>query len=208
MGMRNKFMFFENFKATADKLNPEQRLAFYDAITNYVFYDIEPEDPIISALLEAIKPSLNKTDGREKNGGNHNISGKNQYSEEKKELVNSGQFRSKLVNSGQSLIETETETETKKREYREKSFCPPTLEEVLEYAKGQNEMAGLGGFRCSRKTAESFWSNYESNGWVLGNESRTPIRDWKAKLRQWSIKDGVNSGVDEVVMPKRAGGEK
>lgn len=113
--MRNKFMFFENFKSTADKLNDQQRLAFYDAITNYVFYDKEPEDPIISALLEAIKPSLNKTDGREKNGGNHNITGKNQYTKNESNLVNSGQSCSNLVKVGQSLIETEnniTETET------------------------------------------------------------------------------------------------
>ena len=105
---QDKFMFFPNFKAMADKLNPETRLAFYDALTDYVFFDKEPSDPIISALIEAIKPSLNKIDGRRNNGGNHNPNGVNQHSKGGQ----SGQNRSKLVNSGQFLSETETETET------------------------------------------------------------------------------------------------
>ena len=104
---KDKFMFFPNFKAMADKLDDGMRLKFYDALTNYVFHDIQPDDPIISALLEAIKPSLDKVDGRQNNGGNHNPNGVNQHSK----VGQSGQIRSKLVNSGQSLSETETETE-------------------------------------------------------------------------------------------------
>lgn len=108
---QDKFMFFPNFKAMADKLDSESRLAFYDALTDYVFFDKEPSDPIISALIEAIKPSLNKIDGRRNNGGNHNPNGVNQHSKSGQ----SGQTRSKLVNSGQFLSETETETEIKEK---------------------------------------------------------------------------------------------
>jgi hypothetical protein len=109
---RDRFMFFPNFKATADKLDDKTRMAFYDAITNYVFNDLEPQDPIVSALLEAIKPSLDKVDGRQNNGGNHNPNGVNQHTK----VGQSGQIRSKLVNSGQSLSETETEVETETKE--------------------------------------------------------------------------------------------
>lgn len=106
-------------------------------------------------------------------------------------------------------IDTKREREEEKERKREKDkFVAPSLNEVLEYAKQQNEFVGLGGFRCSRQTAESFWSNYESNGWVISNESRTPIKDWKARLRQWVIRENTKSGNEEVVMPKRAGGEK
>ena len=109
--MREKFMFFSNFKETADKLPDDLRLKFYDAITNYVFNGVESDDPIISALVTAIKFSLDKVDGRSNNGGNHNPTGQNQHKE-----VNLGQSRSKLVNLGQSRsipLETETETETR-----------------------------------------------------------------------------------------------
>ena len=67
-------------------------------------------------------------------------------------------------------------------------FVPPTLEEVLEYAREQNSFAGCGGFACTPEQAEEFWSYYESQGWRIGNDSNTPIRDWKPKLRQWHIK--------------------
>lgn len=113
---KDKFMFFPNFKAMAEKLDDAMRLKFYDALTDYVFYDKEPDDPIISALLEAIKPSLDKVDGRQNNGGNHNPNGVNQHSK----VGQSGQIRSKLVNSGQisseTKVETEDETETEVKE--------------------------------------------------------------------------------------------
>ena len=62
--MADKFMFFENFKQTADRLPDELRLKFYDAMTDYVFKGIEPDDAVISALITAIKPSLDKEDHR------------------------------------------------------------------------------------------------------------------------------------------------
>lgn len=68
-------------------------------------------------------------------------------------------------------------------------FVHPTLEEVLEYAQQQNEMAGMGGFKCSQETAEQFWAHYESIGWRIGNDAKTPITNWKPKLRQWATKE-------------------
>ena len=56
--MKNKFTFFDNFKETADKLPDDLRLKFYDAMTDYVFKGIEPDDIVVSALIMAIKPYL------------------------------------------------------------------------------------------------------------------------------------------------------
>lgn len=67
-------------------------------------------------------------------------------------------------------------------------FTPPTLEQVLAYAAQQNSVAGMGGFKCTPQIAEEFWSNYESTGWVVANDARTPVRDWQAKLRQWALR--------------------
>ena len=68
---------------------------------------------------------------------------------------------------------------------------PPMLQEVILYAKEMNSMAGVGGFKCSQETAEQFWAHYESINWRIGNESRTPITNWEAKLRQWALKDKI-----------------
>lgn len=69
-----------------------------------------------------------------------------------------------------------------------REFTPPTLEQVLAYAAQQNSVAGMGGFKCTPQIAEEFWSNYESTGWVVANDARTPVRDWQAKLRQWALR--------------------
>lgn len=55
---KDRFLFFKNFKETADKLPDDLRLKFYDAMTDYVFRGIEPDDEMTSILLTAIKPYL------------------------------------------------------------------------------------------------------------------------------------------------------
>ena len=69
------------------------------------------------------------------------------------------------------------------------NFVPPTIEELFTYAKTQNNFAGTTGFICSKHTAELFWSHYQANGWVDGN--KTPLWDWKAKLREWCIRNKI-----------------
>lgn len=64
--MKDKFIFWQNFKEAADKLPDDLRLKFYDAITDYAFNGVEPDDTVVKALIAAIKPSL---DREEKRGG-------------------------------------------------------------------------------------------------------------------------------------------
>ena len=61
---KDRFMFFANFDEMARKLPDDMRLRFYDAINDYVFRDTEPDDPILAALIVAIKPSLDKEERR------------------------------------------------------------------------------------------------------------------------------------------------
>ena len=114
--MTNKFMFFENFKETADKLPDELRLKFYDAMTDYVFKGVEPDDVVVSALITAIKPSLDKV---EKRGGNNNPNGNNQHKVGQSEVKNEVK-EVKVGQSGQSFLETETRN--KKQETENNSF--------------------------------------------------------------------------------------
>ena len=61
----------------------------------------------------------------------------------------------------------------------------PTEEEVLEYARQQNSIAGMGGFACSDEEALNFYDYYSGIGWVMPNDARTPIINWKPFLRKW-----------------------
>lgn len=90
-------------------------------------------------------------------------------------------------------------------DYAKQQNAHPTLSQVLEHAAQQNEMAGRGGYKISQKDAESFFATFAASGWKIHNAYGTPIRDWKAYLRQWAIKkererldklekDGIPSG--------------
>lgn len=61
----------------------------------------------------------------------------------------------------------------------------PTQEQVLEYAAQQNNMAGVGGFACTPEQAQDFYDYYAGIGWILPNDAKTPIVDWKPFLRKW-----------------------
>ena len=191
--MREKFMFFQNFMDTANKLPDDMRLKYYDAIMDYVFNGNEPSDPILAALINSIKPSLDKEETR---GGNHNPTGQNQYKEVKSGQT--GQNWSKGGQSGQSFLETETETRSIETEVIEKEkikekvavaprFQKPTLEEVREYVASQGIVIDC----------QAFLDFYESKGWKVGS---TPMKDWKAAVRNWARRDRRNES--HVAEPK------
>jgi hypothetical protein len=207
--MKDKFMFFVNFKETADKLPDDLRLKFYDAMTDYVFNGIEPDDVVVSALITAIKPSLDKEDGRKNNGGNHNPTGKNQFLKEKEIEQNQKQLkylRSIPVNSGQTgqtrsiPLETETETETRnisplcmspqrvddkqidiEEAIKAKKFVKPSIEEIRAYCRERENTIN----------AERFFDFYQSKGWKVGNQ---PMKDWRAAVRTWERSENARSG--------------
>ena len=97
-------MFFQNFKETADKLPDDLRLKFYDAMLDYVFNDVETDDPVVNALITAIKPSLDKVDQR---GGAREGAGR-----KSNEIKNNQKQPNEIKNNqnNQSFQETETET--------------------------------------------------------------------------------------------------
>ena len=161
-------MFFENFKKTADKLPDDLRLKFYDALTDYVFFGVEPEDPILGALVTAIKPSLDREDAR---GGSRSGSGrpksnenqteiknnqKNQngnfdYFEKSNEIKNNQKNQNELLKKNenqknQSFLETETETETENKK-RDTDVSPKKADETEK----QIEFS---------ESFETFWSVY------------------------------------------------
>lgn len=181
--MSSKFMFFANFKETADKLPDDLRLKFYDAMTDYVFNGIEPEDVIISALITAIKPSLDKEDGR---GGARDGAGakkNNQNAKKQSITINDNNVeQSKTIKTiknnqnNQSFLETETETEEEKDNLtvitKEKKFSKPSLDDVRTYCQERNNQVD----------AERWFNYYSSNGWKVGKNS---MKDWKAAVRTW-----------------------
>ena len=119
--MKNKFTFFDNFKETADKLPDDLRLKFYDAMTDYVFKGVEPDDTIVSAFIMAIKPQL---DIEDKRGGVREGAGrkskeiknnqKNQIDYFEK-IENQNEIKINQKNQKENLINFENEQKTKEK---------------------------------------------------------------------------------------------
>lgn len=141
--MKNKFTFFDNFKETADKLPDDLRLKFYDAMTDYVFKGIEPDDIVVSALIMAIKPYLDNEvsswggaregSGRKrKNQGKSNEIKFNQVELEKLEKnqnelekVENNQDKSSLIKINQDLQKTKEKTPPHPQENKNKNIYNP-----------------------------------------------------------------------------------
>lgn len=116
-----RFLFFENFKSIADKLPDDMRLKFYDALLNYVFEGVEPNDDVISALITAIKPSLDKEDNR---GGAREGAGRpkqnevlnNQKNQNKSKIIKNNQNEFLNNQKNQSFLETEIRNGNKEKD--------------------------------------------------------------------------------------------
>lgn len=76
----------------------------------------------------------------------------------------------------------------------------PSIENVLEYAREMDTTAGYGGFACTEQQATEFYLHYQAQGWRIGNDASTPIRDWKAKLRQWVLKDQKKTTKEPITL--------
>ena len=67
----------------------------------------------------------------------------------------------------------------------------PTLREVTDFCREEN----------LRVDSRTFWNHYQSVGWRAGDR---PIRDWRAKLREWDARDGQGDGPRNHASPEKA----
>jgi hypothetical protein len=66
------------------------------------------------------------------------------------------------------------------------SFVAPTEEEFLKMAQEWDKSAGMDGFECSKNQAISFYSYYNSQGWLKANGQH--ITNIKSAFRQWILR--------------------
>lgn len=76
------------------------------------------------------------------------------------------------------------------KEYKEKKFIKPTVEEISAYCKENNYDID----------AEYFYDFHEQKGWKI-TKANTPMKDWKATIRTWvrnqKAKEKTNGDSDE-----------
>ena len=131
--MKNKFTFFDNFKETADKLPDDLRLKFYDAMTDYVFKGVEPDDTIVSAFIMAIKPYLDNEvsswggarEGSGRKRKNQDKSNEIKFNQVELEKLEKNQDKSSLIKINQDLQKTKEKTPPHPQENKNKNIYNP-----------------------------------------------------------------------------------
>lgn len=121
--MKNKFTFFDNFKETADKLPDDLRLKFYDAMTDYVFKDVEPDDIVVSALIAAIKPYLDNEVSSW--GGAREGAGRKRKNQDKSNEIKFNQVELEKLEKNQDTLEKLEKNQDLQKE--EKKTSPLTI---------------------------------------------------------------------------------
>ena len=152
--MKNKFIFFDNFKTTADKLPDDLRLKFYDAMTDYVFKGIDPDDIVVSALIMAIKPYLDNEvsswggarEGSGRKRKNQDKSNKVKFNQVELEKLEKNQDKSSLIKNNQDLQKTKEKTPPHPQENKNKNkniYPPVTPNGVYSSLPGKDDSGML-----------------------------------------------------------------
>lgn len=210
--MRNKFIFLSNFKDAADKLPDDMRLKFYDAMTDYVFKGIDPDDAVVAALVGAIKPSLDIEDkrggmregaGRKSKEIKNNQKNQNDYFEKIENQKKSNEIKNNQ--NDQKEKKTPLNPEKNKNIYipeNNKLFSAPSnddtidLEELIAKTPPkpksksftpptlEDVKAYIAERDCAAVVdAKKFFDYFEAGRWH--DSEGKPVRNWKQKLITW-----------------------
>lgn len=210
--MKDRFMFFYNFKQAADNLPDELRLKFYDAMTDYVFKGVEPDDIVVSALIMAIKPYLDNEvsswggarEGSGRKRKNQDKSNEIKFNQVELEKLENNQDKSSLIKINQDLQKTKEKTPLNNpQENKNKNIYPPVTPNGVNSPQGDMTT----GKKFVKPTIEevdaycresghsidcgAFVDFYESKGWKVGKNS---MKDWRAAVRNWERGDKAAGG--------------
>lgn len=208
--MKNTLIFYREWWEVIRDYPEEERLALYEAVMEYAFDGVMPEDKFIKAVTALMRSSIDRNTGKYED-----VSRKRREAAEKRWRMqmhttnasdasdttdaNNADNESDNVNYNESDKESDKDKEKTSKEVQKKDsvrrFVKPTIDEVDAYCRQ----------RGNNIDAEAFWSFYESKGWVVG---KSPMKDWKRAVITWEKKDGysvrqtpkgVNLGVGEWI---------
>lgn len=192
---RNTFAFYWSFKDAIRDMSDIDKLAIYEAITDFAFFGIEPDGlaPVGRLAWKLIRPQLEasirrydtcvsngvkgkefgKLGGRPRKTPNDNPKGKPQTETPTHNPLNHNDNINHNYNGNIGGCKGESDkpipVATKRR-----AFVAPSLEEAIAY------FPSIGG---TREDAEAFFDHFTSNGWKVSGKA--PMKDWKASCRQW-----------------------
>lgn len=193
---RNTFAFYWSFKDAIRDMSDVDKLAIYEAITDFAFFGIEPEDltPVARLAWKLIQPQLEasmrrydacKTNGLKGTkygqlGGRPCRSTPNTKAPARKpqritpEDNPKGNPLNHNVNDNDNVNDNEKRGSGGEMTAKRTAFVVPDLETVKEFFLT---------IRGTETDAEYFFDHFEANGWKVSGKS--PMKNWQAAARNW-----------------------
>lgn len=188
---RTQFTFYESFKKAANRLKKKvDRADFYDAVSDYALYGIEPNmdqySDAVSVALELVMPVLDSSRRKAKSGKSGGSAKQPESKSEanrKQDESNGKQGEAPSKKENEKENEKEKEIEIESECYKPPSLASkgPTLEMVQEYAK----------LRGCPQFAKPFFEFYDTAGWR--DTENKPVYNWQQKFISWEMRERKQS---------------
>ena len=185
MEKKNSFVLYTDYRRQFDLLTDAELGQLIRAVMDYVETGQPPDLPagpqmafaFISAQIDRDMKKYHEVVEKRRVAGS--AGGKQKASNAKQNiagLANASTCKQTVANLPDNVNDNDNVNDIKKKDTKvskEKSFIPPTVENVREYCQE-------GGYRVD---AECFVDFYDSKGWLVG---KTKMKDWKAAVRNWA----------------------
>lgn len=188
MEKKNSFVLYTDYRRQFDLLSDAELGQLIRAVMDYVETgqppDLQAGPQMAFAFISAqIDRDMKKyQEVVEKRRAAGSAGGKQKASNAKREVAipaNASTCYQAVANLPDNVNDNDNVNDIKKKDTKvskEKSFQPPTVENVREYCQE-------GGYKVD---AECFVNFYESKGWMVG---KNRMKDWKAAVRNWARND-------------------
>lgn len=185
MEKKNSFVLYTDYRRQFDLLTDAELGQLIRAVMDYVETGQPPDLPagpqmafaFISAQIDRDMKKYHEVVEKRRVAGS--AGGKQKASNAKQNiagLANASTCKQTVANLPDNVNDNDNVNDIKKKDTKvskEKSFVPPSVENVREYCQE-------GGYRVD---AECFVDFYDSKGWLVG---KTKMKDWKAAVRNWA----------------------
>lgn len=176
--MRDSIVFYRSFYEAVKDLPADQFKACVKAIMDYGLDGTVPETCGIEKTVYLMaKPQIDVNNKRYLNGtkgGRPTTKKEPSNNQSKTEAYPGSNYP--VTKAEPNVNDNVNDNDNKKKDTKvskEKSFQPPTVENVREYCQA-------GGYRVD---AEYFVDFYTAKGWMVG---KNKMKDWKAAVRNWT----------------------
>lgn len=173
------FTFLESFWETVQALPEEMQVGAMNAIVKYGLYGELPEDPIMLAIVTALRSPIDE--GHERREARIEAA-KAAAAARWSDADACDRIETQCDSMPKEKEKDKEKVKDKEKESKEKErrasarFAPPSIDDVRAYCKE----------RGNSVKPEQFVAFYESVGWKVGNK---PMKDWKAAVRTWEQRE-------------------